>query len=60
MRDYRASVDLAPTADGGTTIHWHGTYQARWGLGRLTKRVLPRVTQQMADGLAAHASTLTE
>ncbi|WP_309114284.1 SRPBCC family protein [Saccharothrix sp.] len=60
IHDYRATIDLAPTPDGGTTIHWHGTYKARWGLGWLMKRVMPRVMQQMADGLASHASTLTE
>lgn len=52
IRDYRAVVDLTPTSDGGTVIHWHGTYAARWGRGWLMKRVMPRVMQRMADGLA--------
>jgi uncharacterized protein YndB with AHSA1/START domain len=58
IRNYRAVIDLAPTSDGGTTIHWHGTYNAKWGLGWLMKRLLHRVMQQMADGLASHAATL--
>ena len=58
IRDYRAVLALTPTSDGGTTIHWHGTYNARWGLGWLMKRVMRRVMQQMADGLASHAATL--
>ncbi|MFF4625506.1 SRPBCC family protein [Nonomuraea jabiensis] len=58
IRGYRAVIDLTPTSDGGTAIHWHGTYNARWGLGWLMKRVMQRVMQQMADGLAAHAATL--
>lgn len=57
IHDYRAVVDLTPTADGGTVIHWHGTYSARWGRGWLMNRVMPSVMQRMADGLAAHAAT---
>jgi hypothetical protein len=58
IRNYRAVIDLAPTSGGGTTIHWHGTYDARRGLGWLMKRVMPRTMQRMADGLASHAATL--
>ncbi|UJW35494.1 SRPBCC family protein [Saccharothrix sp. AJ9571] len=56
LRDYRAVVDLMPTTEGGTFIHWHGTYSARRGLGRLMQGVLQRTMQRMADGLAAHAA----
>ncbi|WP_020673974.1 SRPBCC family protein [Amycolatopsis nigrescens] len=56
IRDYQAVVDLRPTPDGGTVIHWHGTYSARWGMGWLMQGVMQRVMQQMADGLAAHAA----
>lgn len=60
IRDYRAVVDLSPRSDGGTTIHWHGTYDARWRLGWLMKGVMRRVMQQEADGLASHAATLPQ
>ncbi|MGO1057412.1 hypothetical protein [Crossiella sp. CA198] len=50
-------VDLAPTADGGTAIHWHGSYTARWGLRRVLRRTMQQVMQQMADGLASYAAT---
>lgn len=57
IHNYRAVVDLTPTSDGGTVIHWHGTYSARWGMGWLMNRTMPRVMQRMADGLAAHSAT---
>lgn len=60
IRNYRAVVDLALTSNGGTSIHWHGTYDARWGQGWLMKRVMQRVMQQEADGLASHAATLPQ
>ncbi|MGW5648805.1 SRPBCC family protein [Saccharopolyspora sp. NPDC003752] len=56
IHDYRAVIDLTPAPGGGTAIHWHGTYAARWGMGWLMKRVMQRVMQQMADGLASHAA----
>ncbi|KAA8888948.1 SRPBCC family protein [Nocardia colli] len=56
IRDYQAVVDLVPAANGGTTIHWYGTYTARWGLGWLMRTVMRRTMQRMADGLAAHAT----
>jgi Polyketide cyclase / dehydrase and lipid transport len=55
VRDYRADVDLTPTAEG-TKINWHveftpkvfGTgWLCRWGIGRFIK--------QCAHGLAAYA-----
>ncbi|WP_433266785.1 AraC family transcriptional regulator [Actinosynnema sp. CS-041913] len=55
----RLRVDLTPTSDGGTVIHWHGTCSARWGMGKLMKGVMQRVTQEMADGLASHAAALS-
>ncbi|WP_029892476.1 SRPBCC family protein [Nocardia brasiliensis] len=58
LRDYRAVIDLTGTPGGHTTIHWHGTYTPRWGMGWLMKRTMQRVMQQMADGLAAHAARL--
>ncbi|MBN6038218.1 SRPBCC family protein [Amycolatopsis sp. 195334CR] len=59
IHDYRAVVDLTPTPDGGTLIHWHGTYSARTGLGWLMQGVMRRVMQRMADGLATHAAEIT-
>ncbi|MGA6167006.1 SRPBCC family protein [Amycolatopsis magusensis] len=56
LHDYRAVVDLMPTTEGGTFIHWHGTYATRRGLGRLMQGVLQRTMQRMADGLAGHAA----
>ena len=55
IHDYRAVVDLTPVSGGGTAIHWHGTYSAGWFMGLFMRRVMPRVMQQMADGLAAYA-----
>jgi carbon monoxide dehydrogenase subunit G len=55
IHDYRAVIDLTPAPGGGTAIHWHGTYSAGLVMGLLMRRVMPRVTQRMADGLAAHA-----
>ncbi|GAA2796291.1 SRPBCC family protein [Crossiella cryophila] len=57
LRDYRAVVDLAPTAEGGTAIHWHGTYHPRWGLRWVLRRTMREVMQRMADGLASYAAT---
>ncbi|OLT09697.1 ATPase [Pseudonocardia sp. CNS-139] len=58
IKDYRAVVQLEPTAAGGTTIDWHGTWRTRPGLGWLTPLFLPRVMQQMATDLADHAATI--
>ncbi|MYS78807.1 SRPBCC family protein [Embleya scabrispora] len=56
IHDYRAIVDLTPAPDGGTVIHWHGTYNARWGMGWLMDRTMRDVMRRMADGLASHAA----
>ncbi len=59
VRDYRAHVDLTPTAEG-TRISWHieftpnvpGTgWLCRWGIGRFI--------EQSARGLAAYAHSST-
>ncbi|WP_433654415.1 SRPBCC family protein [Nocardia sp. CA-128927] len=59
IRNYDAVIDLVPAADGGTVIHWYGTYSARWGLGWLMQAVMRRVMQRMADGLASYATALS-
>ncbi|MEY9862045.1 uncharacterized protein YndB with AHSA1/START domain [Catenulispora sp. GAS73] len=58
MRDYQAAIETEPAPDGGTSIHWHGVYSTRWGLGWYMGPYLQRYMQKMADGLAAHAETL--
>ncbi|WP_378738200.1 SRPBCC family protein [Nocardia brasiliensis] len=59
MKDYRAAVELEPTAAGGTTITWHGTWRMRPGIGWIMPFVLPRVMQRMADDLAEYAAKAT-
>jgi Polyketide cyclase / dehydrase and lipid transport len=60
MRSYRADVDLEPR-DGGTAIHWHSTFAAKWpGTGGLMRRALGRFIQRCADGLAAYAAETSE
>jgi uncharacterized protein YndB with AHSA1/START domain len=59
MKDYRAVVELEPTAAGGTVVHWSGTWRTRPGIGWVVPFVLPRVMQRMADDLAAHAADAT-
>ncbi|GAA2276305.1 SRPBCC family protein [Glycomyces scopariae] len=56
MKDYRAVVELESTPEGGTRIDWHGTWNAKPGIGWLTPLFLPRIMQRMADDLAAHAA----
>ncbi|WP_431956470.1 SRPBCC family protein [Nocardia lijiangensis] len=59
LKDYRAVVELKPTATGGTTITWHGTWRMRPGIGWIMPFVLPRVMQRMADDLAGYAVDAT-
>jgi hypothetical protein len=56
IRDYRAVVDLTPAPGGGTVIHWHGVYRARWGMGWLMRSLMQRTMQRMVDGLASYAA----
>lgn len=60
MRDYQAAIELEPASDGGTSIHWHGVYSTRWGLGWYMQPYLQRYMQKMADGLATHAEMIAE
>jgi Polyketide cyclase / dehydrase and lipid transport len=56
LRDYRANVDLEPSADGGTDIHWHSSFVAKVpGTGWLWRRMLGRFIRQCVQGLARHA-----
>ncbi|MEV4625838.1 SRPBCC family protein [Micromonospora sp. NPDC049523] len=55
LRDYRADVDLTPTAEG-TTIRWHSTFHAKVpGTGWFYRWFLGRFIRQTAEGLAAYA-----
>ncbi|MFB7501376.1 SRPBCC family protein [Streptomyces sp. NPDC056161] len=56
MADYRAAVELHGLPDGGTRIHWHGTYLARPGMRWFFQWYLRRFMQAMASGLAEHAA----
>ena len=58
LRDYHAVIELEPTAAGGTTISWRGTWRARPGIGWLMPLVLPGVMQRGADDLATYAADL--
>jgi hypothetical protein len=57
IRNYVAVVDLDDAADdGGTSIHWHSTFHARFpGSGWLPRRSLEAFIQKCADGLASAA-----
>lgn len=60
LRGYRADVDLEP-CDGGTSIHWHSHFHAKYpGTGGLYRRVLGKFIQRCADGLAEYASKVSE
>jgi hypothetical protein len=59
LRGYRADVDLTPSAEGGTVIHWRSRFTGKVpGTGWLYRWALGRFVQRCADGLAAHAATL--
>jgi hypothetical protein len=59
LRDYRADVDLTPTA-GGTSIHWHSTFRpAVPGTGWFYRAVLQAFIRRCARGLAQHAARVT-
>ncbi|WP_225727282.1 MULTISPECIES: SRPBCC family protein [unclassified Nocardia] len=57
MSDYRAAVELRETPEGGTHIHWHGTYFARGGMRWFFQWYLRRFMRSMAKGLAEYAAT---
>ncbi len=60
LRGYRADVDLEPR-DGGTEIHWHSHFRAKYpGTGRLYRATLGKFIQRCADGLAAYATEAAE
>lgn len=58
LRDYRATVDLEPTPDGGTRIRWSSDFSGARvpGTAWLYRRVLESFIQRIADDLAAAAA----
>jgi Polyketide cyclase / dehydrase and lipid transport len=55
IRDYRAEVDLEPTAEG-TAIRWVSAFDPKVpGTGRLMRRALDGFVRALAHGLAEHA-----
>jgi hypothetical protein len=57
LQGYHADIDLAPTAGGGTEIHWHSTFRARYpGTGWLYRRMLQRFISDLASRLGAAAA----
>ena len=56
FRDYRADVDLAPLPDGGTSIRWQSSFDAKYpGTGWFWRMVMNRVLKNTAEKLAAGA-----
>jgi Polyketide cyclase / dehydrase and lipid transport len=56
VRDYRADVELEPTAEG-TAIRWVSTFHPKVpGTGQLLRRGLDGFVAKLAHGLADHAS----
>jgi len=52
VRDYRATVDLAPTDDGGTAITWRSSFEPKIPLtGAIMRRGIKGFLQQCADGV---------
>jgi hypothetical protein len=52
LRDYRADVDLTPTADG-CTVRWHPTFRSKVpGMGPLYRRALRGIIEESARALA--------
>lgn len=57
VRDYVGQVDLAPAADGGTSIHWHSDFFPKTaGTGWIVEQSLRRFLSKCAHGLAEHAA----
>ena len=56
IKNYRADVDLTPTA-GGTEIRWVSAFDPKIpGTGRLMRRGLDGFVAGLANGLAEHAA----
>ena len=56
LRDYHATIDLTPTHDGGTDVHWSGSFRTSIpGFTWLMQLYLNRLMQSIVEGLARHA-----
>lgn len=55
MHDYRARVELQPTAGAGTVIRWYGEYETSGLMRWVMPRYLQKFMQGMAEGLARYA-----
>ena len=52
VRDYRATVDLTPTDDGGTAITWRSSFEPKIPLtGAIMRKGITGFLQQCADGV---------
>jgi hypothetical protein len=57
VRDYAATVTLAPIAEGGTMVAWSAEFGPRWpGTGGLLRRSIEQFLGECARGLAAYAA----
>jgi hypothetical protein len=57
MLDYRGTVELTPTDDGGCHIDWSSRFRPKYvGTGWLFAAGMRRNLQKFADGLAAYAA----
>ncbi|GGT85855.1 hypothetical protein GCM10010289_01940 [Streptomyces violascens] len=55
LRNYHARIELEPTSDSGTVIHWYGEYETGWALRWILPHYLQKFMQGMAEGLARFA-----
>ena len=54
---YRAEVDLSALPDGGTVIHWSGSWRVGVpGVGYMTRPIMRHLYRQFTDGLATAAA----
>jgi len=59
-RGYRADIELEPLATGGTSIHWHGRFDAKVpGTGRLLRAATIRLNTHMTKRLVRHAERIS-
>lgn len=59
LRDYRANVDLTPTA-GGCAIRWQSTFRPKVpGMGWVYQRALEKIIAESAEAVATAAAMST-
>jgi uncharacterized protein YndB with AHSA1/START domain len=58
VRDYIGEVDLTPTADGGTTVHWHSSFFPKTpGTGWILERGIRKFLSAVVEGLVTYAAS---